>query len=130
MYITDKGISLISVNNEDNNKLFEKLFLELRNTYPKRVPGESGTFRLLHGDLNRCKKLYKKILENNNNKNIDINLHKKILHAINKQVYEYTQGKRLPFLQALVTYLHQENYIQYFDVDIDIKEVKIKGDDI
>jgi len=129
MYITEKGKLLLINNNEDNNKVFERLFLELRNTYPKKVPADNGTFRALHGDLNRCKKLYKKILTNKDN-NIDIELHKKILQSIEKQVYDYTLGKRLPFLQALVTYLHQSNYIQYFDVNIDIKEVKIKGDDI
>jgi hypothetical protein len=124
--ITDKGKNLIDKATLNTEKVFEDCFQQLRDTYPNKVPAENGAFRRLHGDLARCKRLYLKIL---NKDGIDIDLHKSILKAINKEIQERTRGNNLPFMQNLVTYLHQQNFLQY----IDVKEEEIdknRGDDI
>lgn len=116
--LTSKGLSLFTT---DTSKIepLSKYFDELRDNYPKIVPSENGVPRRLHGDLPRCRKLYSKILLENSN-SINIDLHNQILKAINKQVAEYTKGKRLQYMYNLATYLQQKNYIEYIE-DLDNK---------
>ncbi len=123
--ITPKGKSIIEKATLNSEEVFNNCFQQLRDTYPKRVPGENGTTRPLHGDLSRCKKLYLKILSSD--KSINIELHKKILKAISIEVQERNKGRRLPFMQNLVTYLHQQNFLQYLDVDKE--EIKTSDND-
>lgn len=123
--LTEAGKALILDNNKEDIT-FEECYQQLRDTYPIKVPGENGTWRRLHGDLARCKKLYKRILTTN--EGIDQQMHKSVLKAICVQINEYTKAKKLPFMQNLVTYLHQQNYLQYFDVEEE-KQVE-RGDDI
>lgn len=115
--LTSKGLSLFTT---DTSKIepISKYFDELRNNYPKIVPSEGGVPRRLHGDLPRCRKLYSKILLEDNKVNID--LHNQIIKAINKQVVEYTKGKRLTYMHNLATYLQQKNYMEYIE-DLDSK---------
>lgn len=124
--LTIKGKELVTAKGKSENDQLLELFAELRNTYPKRVPAENGAFRPLHGDLTRCKKLYHKILFKDGS--FDIQLHKNILKSIDKEVQERIKGKNLPYMQNLATYLHQQNYTQYFDVEVG--EIKDRGDDI
>ena len=124
--LTELGKSIIVENSKEDDK-FNEYFQQLRDTYPKKVPGEYGTFRPLHGDLNRCKKLYKRLLSSI--EGIDQQMHQKVLKAICVQVNEYTKAKKLPYMQNLATYLHQQNYLQYFDVDKEELQVE-RGDDI
>lgn len=126
--ITPKGKSIIEKVTLNEEKVFDDCFQQLRDTYPKRVPGENGTTRPLHGDLTRCKKLYLKVLSTG--KTIDVDLHKKILKAISIEVQERNKGRRLPFMQNLATYLHQQNFLQYLDVDKEKEQEVIRGDDI
>ena len=118
--------SILFVNKQDEQKQqFEELFAELRNVYPKRVPAENGTTRPLHGDLARCKKLYHKIIHTKFG--YDITLHKRILEAIKANILEAEKSRRLQYLQNLATYLHQQNYIQYFDVKV-AKKIDFQDD--
>lgn len=128
--ITDSGKKLVKLENKELEKRFDENFIKLRETYPKLVPAENGTFRRLHGDLSRCRKIYKKTIMSNEGF-IDQELHNKIIKSIEKLVYEYTKSKRLPFMQNLVTYLHQQNYLQYFeDADKEEQLEVQRGDDI
>lgn len=115
---------------EEENKSFDYLFQQLRDTYPLKVPGENGTFRRLHGDLSRCKKLYRRILSTPDG--LSMIVHNQILKALRIQINEYTKARKLQFMQNLSTYLHQENYLQYFD-GVEVEEERVeeaKGDDI
>ena len=114
--VTPKTSILFAVKPDESKLQFEELFTELRNVYPKRVPAENGTTRPLHGDLARCKKLYHKIIHTKFG--YDITLHKRILEAIKANVLEAEKSRRLQYLQNLATYLHQQNYTQYFDVKV------------
>ena len=116
MRLTVMGKDLVVEENKAEDVQFSTLFQQLRDTYPKKVPGENGTNRPLHGDLSRCKRLYQKILFKDGK--LDKELHNKILGSITKEVLDRTKGKRLPFMQNLATYLHQQNYTLYFDVDV------------
>ena len=121
--ITEKGLSLFNTDTIKNDNIkFDECFNELRNTYPKKVPNENGGTRALHGDLSRCKKLYEKIIIKDNQ--VDMKLHKKILNALKIQLNECNKGKGIFFLQALVTYLHQQTYEQY------IEQIKDEDKDI
>lgn len=111
---TPKTSILFTSKPDETKQQFEELFAELRNVYPKRVPAENGATRPLHGDLARCKKLYHKILHTKFG--YDVTLHKRILEAIKTNVLEVEKSRRLQYMQNLVTYLHQQNYLQYFDV--------------
>ncbi len=111
----------------DINIEFEDYFKELRDTYPNKVPAENGSNRRLQGDINRCKKLYYKILIDKSF--IDKDLHNNIIKAIKKQYLEYERGKRLVYFQNLVTYLHQQNYEAYLeDMNEELKEFKFDED--
>jgi len=126
MRITPKGKDLVLKDTIVQEKDFIQLFQQLKDTYPKTVPAENGSLRRLHGDLSRCKRLYQKLIINDYG--LDKELHNKILGAITREVQERTKGRNLPFMQNLVTYLHQQNYLLYFDVEASIE--KEKGDDI
>ena len=118
--------SILFVNKPDESKQqFEELFAELRNAYPKRVPAENGASRPLHGDLARCKKLYHKIIYTKFG--YDVTLHKRILDAIRANVLEAEKSRRLQYMQNLSTYLHQQNYLQYFDVKV-AKKIDFQDD--
>ena|ERR1700739_1564311 len=124
--LTVKGKEVVLGKNKTEDEQFEELFKKLRETYPKKVPSENGSFRPLHGDLSRCRRLYYKILYKDGK--FDSDLHVSILKAIDKEVKVRSKGGNLPFMQALVTYLHQQNYSLYIDLEEEV--VRDKGDDI
>ena len=109
--LTRKSFYIFAITN------FTTMFEELKSVYPKEV-GDKLTKRRLHADMKRCKSLYEKILS------LDISLHDKIIKATKAYHYEKKKSNSEIYMQNLASWLHQGNYEQYFDVEIDdIKEV-------
>jgi len=110
--LTPLGNSLFDVI-RNNNVEFNELFSELKNTYPSKVPTKTGGIRRLHGDLQRCIKLYKSTIIKNGI--INLELHTKIIRCVKLYYLEKQKANDLPFLAAFATFLQQRNWEQYLD---------------
>lgn len=101
---------------------FDKLFEELKNTYPKSIKGPNGAKRVLHTDMARCRKLYKDTVK------IDVSLHNLILKCIKLYIKDKKEGNSVEFIQALPAFLHQRNWEGYIDEAKEINEVSDVSD--
>ncbi len=119
MVISNKGLT------------FDEYFQQLREHFPVKA-GNSD--RRLHGDLVRCKNLYKTTIVKNGR--IDEELHSVILQCVNFEINLRTKNKSLDYFQLLATWLSQRTWELYKeDVEILIKkngfvDKKIGGDDV
>lgn len=95
---------------KEAQKEFIILFDELLNTYPKKVG-----MRRLHTEKDNCKTLYKKILIKNGN--IDYELHKSIINAINKEKQERSISGNLLYMKQLIGYIRNKGWEVYIDDD-------------
>lgn len=89
----------------------ENQFDEFRKHYPSsvKVPGRTVP-RRLHGDLVRCRKIYKALMMETT--------HDILCKAADLYHYEKQKSNSEHFMQDLATWLHQKNYQQYLE-DID-----------
>lgn len=108
--LTDKfKAEVLKVPKVDNNITFEEAFEQLREHYPTKVIGPNRGVRRLQSDIDRCKKLYKKIIIDNYG-DIDIKKHQFILQCIDFEVIERKRGKNEAYWQLLPTYLNQRGW--------------------
>lgn len=108
--LTDKfKTEVLKVPKVDNNITFEEAFEQLREHYPTKVIGPNRGVRRLQSDIDRCKKLYKKIIIDNYG-DIDIKKHQFILQCIDFEVIERKRGKNEAYWQLLPTYLNQRGW--------------------
>lgn len=84
---------------------FDVAFQQLRECYPKKTPGG----RILHQDLDRCKKLYRGVICKMG-KALDEELHSLILQCVNFIVNQKKKTNSLDYLQMLPTFLSQRNW--------------------
>jgi len=109
-HLTDKfKHEVLKVPKVDNNITFEEAFEQLREHYPTKVIGPNRGVRRLQSDIDRCKKLYKKIIIDNYG-DIDIKKHQFILQCIDFEVIERKRGKNEAYWQLLPTYLNQRGW--------------------
>jgi hypothetical protein len=102
---------------------FDKLFEELKNTYPKSIKNAFGARRILHTDMNRCRKLYKDTIRK------DIDKHNLILKCIKLYIKDKKDGNSLEFIQALPAFLHQRNWEAYVEEANEIEDVNTSDRD-
>ena len=108
--LTDKfKTEVLKVPKVDNNITFEEAFEQLREHYPTKVIGPNRGVRRLQSDIDRCKKLYKKIIIDNYG-DIDIKKHQFILQCIDFEVIERKRGKNEAYWQLLPTNLNQRSW--------------------
>lgn len=112
--LTKLGLEVFELQN------FDVLFNEFRNAYPS-VVGDRFTRRRLHTDLKRCKNLYKKII------NDDIELHNKMCKCAMLYHEEKRRSGSEMYMQNLVTWLHQENYLPYMEEAGKVDSIKKGG---
>lgn len=112
--ITDKAKDLFP----QQISSFEDCFSELKKVYPKSV-GD----RKLHLDNKRSEVLYKKAIMKNNI--VDVTKHKLILKCIEQYVKKQAKSGGLPYLQALPTFLQQQNWEAYIEEASKEKDVTI-----
>lgn len=108
--LTPSGMDMFKINVTDI------LFEEFKKCYPSMVKTGYAK-RRLHTDMNRCKKLYAKIIE------ADIDKHKLMCQAAKMYYLEKDKANSLMYMQALPAWLEQANYEPY------IEEIK-KGESI
>lgn len=96
-----------------DNQQFDLLFKELLANYPKSVKRITGGIRPMHGDLARCKKLYKRCVVSAGTINID--LHRKILLCVQLYHKNHAKDNKQEFMQALSAFLYQKTWEQYLD---------------
>ena len=98
---------------------FEEAYNELVTNYPKSVLDKFGGRRRLHGQPERCERLYRSIIVFAGV--VDIELHKKIILCLKKEIQERKKGFSLGFFQMMATWLHQKSYRLYLeDVEKDL----------
>lgn len=98
---------------------FEEAYNELVTTFPKSVLDKFGGRRRLHGQPERCERLYKNIICFAGV--VDDELHKKIILCLKKEIQERKKGFSLAFFQMMSTWLHQKSYRLYLeDVEKDL----------
>jgi len=102
--LTDKSRELFP----EQTTTFEECFAELKKVYPKSV-GE----RKLHLDNKRSEVLYKKAIVKN--EVVNITKHKLILKCVELYVKKQAKSGGLLYLQALPTYLSQQNWEAYME---------------
>lgn len=109
-HFTDKfKTEVLKVPEVDNNISFQQAFEQLREHYPTKVIGPNRSVRRLQSDIDRCKKLYKKIIIDNYG-DIDIKKHQFILQCVDFEVIERKRGKNEAYWQLLPTYLNQRGW--------------------
>lgn len=84
---------------------FDVAFQQLREHYPTKTPNG----RRLHQDVERCKRLYKKIICPISDR-VDEELHSVILQCINFIINEKSKNRSLDYLQMLPTFLEQKSW--------------------
>lgn len=104
--LTEKFTNLFISNQTSQD--FEKLFEELKETYPKVVAG-----RRLITEKDNCKTLYKKILVKSGN--VDLELHKTIIEALKKEIQERTLSGNLTYMTQLIRYIRNKGWEVYLD---------------
>ncbi len=87
---------------------FDECFQQLREHFPIKA-GNSD--RRLHGDLARCKNLYKTTIVKNGR--INEELHSVILQCINFEINLRTKNRSLEYFQLLATWLSQRTWELY-----------------
>ena len=87
---------------------FDECFQQLREHYPIKA---GNSERRLHGDLTRCKNLYKTTIVKNGK--INEELHSVILQCINFEVNLKTKSRSLDYFQLLATWLSQRTWELY-----------------
>lgn len=102
--LTDKSNNLFP----KQTTTFEECFTELKKVYPKTV-GD----RVLHLNNKRSKELYKKTIVKN--EIVDIPKHKLILKCVDLYVKKQAKSGGLLYLQALPTFLNQQNWEAYME---------------
>lgn len=102
------------------NITFDVAFEQLREHYPIKA---GNTERRLHGDINRCKALYKNAITKNGR--IDEELHSVILQCINYEIMIRSKSRSLDYFQLLATWLQQQTYNLYIKDVNDL--IKNKG---
>lgn len=102
------------------NITFDVAFEQLREHYPIKA---GNTERRLHGDINRCKVLYKNAITKNGR--IDEELHSVILQCINYEIMIRSKSRSLDYFQLLATWLQQQTYNLYIKDVNDL--IKNKG---
>ena len=99
----------------NKNLTFDECFQQLRDHYPIKA---GNSERRLHGDLERCKNLYKTTIIKNGK--IDDELHSVILQCINFEINLRSKAKSLEYFQLLATWLSQKTWKLYIE---DVEEV-------
>jgi len=102
--LTDKARNLFP----EQTTTFEECFIELKKVYPKSV-GD----RKLHLDNKRSEALYKKTIVKN--EIVNITKHKLILKCVDLYVKKQAKSGGLLYLQALPTFLNQQNWEAYIE---------------
>lgn len=98
--LTEKYFKDFELTDELN---FDKMFNELREIYPKKIPG-----RVLQGDITRCKKKYKEIVNNEEK-------HKLLIECTKLYLNDLKRNGKKEFVQMLSTYLNQKTFESYID---------------
>lgn len=121
---TDKfSKEVLKIPQVNSNITFEEAFEQLREHYPTKVIGPNRGVRRLQSDIDRCKKLYKKIIIDNYG-DIDIKKHQFILQCVDFEVIERKRGKNEAYWQLLPTYLNQRGWEL---VEEDVKKLMEKN---
>lgn len=103
LFITSKTLSMFGW-----SKSPKDYFNELKAVYPSKVKIYKG-YRRLHQDLPRCERLYKEIVENNEE------IHNLVIKCVKLYVRELENTGKLEFIQMLSTFLHQRSYDMYME---------------
>ncbi len=93
---------------ENKNLTFDECFQQLREHFPIKA---GNSERRLHGDLTRCKNLYKTTIIKNGR--INEELHSVILQCINFEINLKTKNRSLDYFQLLATWLSQKTWELY-----------------
>lgn len=100
--LTPSGMEMFKIN------ITDVLFEEFKKCYPSAVKTGYAK-RRLHTDMNRCRKIYGKIVEAN------IDKHKLMCEAAKMYYREKDKANSLMYMQALPAWLEQANYEPYIE---------------
>lgn len=109
--LRDKAIKLFS------SDLLDNMFYELLSTYPMKVMGNSGAYRILRpkdpdASLNKeARKKYYKIIKGNRE------LHNRIIQSLNAELENKKQSNSLGYMQNFITWLNQRSWELYEGVE-------------
>ena len=102
---------------------FEEAYKMLKEHYPRKVVCSDSSIRHLHTDNDRCIRLFKDIILVNGV--VDTEKLSFILQCVNYIVNTATRGRKLGYMQMLVTFLHQKGWESVSDDVMEI--IKTKG---